>query len=92
MTAIALHTLARSWTPRSPLGQQQLEHQGLAEAALLVTTSLGAAGFKQDHPRPALPEVAKEPLVNHFQSYSKSQRAGTQKGLPPQESLALPTG
>lgn len=62
MTAMALHTLAQSWTPQSPLGQEQLEHQGLAElaeAALLVTTSLGAAGFKQDHPRPALPEVAK---------------------------------
>lgn len=49
---------------------------------------------KGDHPRPALPEAAKplSPLVNHFQSYSRRLRAGTQKGLPPQESLALPTG
>lgn len=95
VTSITPHTLEGSGIPQRPLGLEQLGHtkgRHRQNSQELPASTLPTS--KGDHPRPALPEAAKplSPLVNHFQSYSRRLRAGTQKGLPPQESLALPTG
>lgn len=60
VTSITLHTLERAWTPQRPLGLEQLGHTECPHrqnSQKLPASTLPTS--KGDHPRPALPEVAK---------------------------------